>query len=55
MYNDKLDNIGNEYKNIYHRTIKLKSIAVKSSAYMDLNVVNDKNYSKFELGDRVRT
>ena len=35
---DNLDNIGNKYKNAYHRTIKVKPIGVKSSAYLDFSV-----------------
>ena len=29
LYNDKLDDIANEYNNTYHRTIKMKPIDVK--------------------------
>ena len=31
---DKSDNIANKYNNTYHRTIKIKSVDVKSSAYV---------------------
>ena len=31
---DKSDNIVNKYNNTYHRTIKIKSVDVKSSAYV---------------------
>ena len=54
MYIDNLVDIGNEYKNTYHSRIKMKPVDVKSSAYIGFNVVNDNNYSKFELGDLVR-
>ena len=33
VYIDKLDNIINENKNTYHKTIKIKPIDVKSSIY----------------------
>ena len=33
MYIDKLDDIVNEYNNIYHRTIKMKPIDVKDNTY----------------------
>ena len=58
-YIDKLDDIGNEYNNTYHRTIKMKPIDVKDNIYIDrmeLNSdkkVNDKN-PKFKVGDHVR-
>ena len=54
VYIDKLDNIVNEYNNIYHRTIKMKPIDLKDNA--DINIgkeVNDKDL-KFKVGDRVR-
>ena len=54
VYSDKLDNIVNEYNNIYHRTIKMKPIDLKDNA--DINIgkeVNDKDL-KFKVGDRVR-
>ena len=35
MYINKLDDIVNKYKNKYHRTIKMKSVDVKSSTYID--------------------
>ena len=34
LYIDKSDNIVNKYNNTYHRTIKIKSVDVKSSAYV---------------------
>ena len=58
-YIDKLDDIGNEYNNTYHRTIKMKPIDVKDNIYIDrmeLNSdkkVNDKN-PKFKVGDHIR-
>ena len=39
---DKLDDIFNKYNNTYHRTIKLKLVAVKSSTYIDFNKENNK-------------
>ena len=42
VYIDKLDDIVNEYNNIYHRTIKRKPADVKDNAYIDSNKeVND--------------
>ena len=37
MYIDKLDDIVNEYNDIYHRTIKIKSIDVKDNTYIDID------------------
>ena len=54
VYNDKLDNIVNEYNNTYHRTIKMKPIDVKNNTYIKTGEeVNDKD-SKLKLGDNVR-
>ena len=54
MYIDKLDNIVGEYDNIYHRTIKIKSVDIKDNTYIDFNKeVNDKD-PKFKVDDHVR-
>ena len=37
MYIDKLGDVGNKYNNAYS-TIKMKSVDVKSSTYIDFNV-----------------
>ena len=42
VYIDKLDDIVDEYNNIYHRTIKMKPIDVKDNTYTDFGKeVND--------------
>ena len=54
VYINKLNDIVNEYNNIYHRTIKLKLLDVKDNTYIDSNKeVNDKD-PKFKVGDHVR-
>ena len=54
MYIEKLDDIVNEYNNIYHRTIKMKPVDVKDQTYIDSSKeVNDKD-PKFQVGDYVR-
>ena len=54
VYNDKLDDIVNEYNNTYHKTIKIKPIDVKDNTYINTDKeVNDK-YPKFKVGDRAR-
>ena len=53
MYIDKLDDIVNTYNNTYHSTIKMKSVDVKSSTYLDSSKeINDED-PKFKNGDIV--
>ena len=54
-YIDKLTDIVNKYNNSYHSTIKMKSVDLKSSTYIDFNQENNKEDPKFEVGDHVRT
>ena len=51
---DKLDDIVNEHNNTYHRTNKMKPVAVNSSTYIDFNVEKNDKYPKFEVGDHVK-
>ena len=44
----------NRYHNIYHRTIKMKPVDVKSSTNIEFNVENDDKHSKLEVVDHVR-
>ena len=37
VYINKLDYIVNNYKNIYHSTIKMRPVDVKSSTYIDFD------------------
>ena len=54
VYIYKLDDILNEYNNIYHRTIKMKPIDVKYNTYIYFGKeVNDKD-PKLQVGDHVR-
>ena len=54
VYIDKLDDIGDEYNNTYHRTIKMKPLDVKDNRYIDFKKeVNDKD-PKFKAGNHVR-
>ena len=39
VYIDKLDDTINEYKNTYHRTMKMKPVDVKSSTYIDFKYI----------------
>ena len=51
---DKLADIVNEYKNIYHSTIKMKFVDVNSSTYVDFNKEYNKEDPKFEIDNHVR-
>ena len=53
VYINKLGDIVNKYNNIYHRTIKMKPIDVKSNTYINSSKeINDKDL-KFKIGDIV--
>ena len=54
VYIDNLDDIINEYKNTFHRTIKMKPIEIKGNTYIDFTKeVNDKDFI-FRVGDHIR-
>ena len=54
VYIDQLDDIVNEYNNIYHRTIKMKPVDVEDNMYIDFEKeVNNKD-RKFKVGDHVK-
>ena len=53
MYIDNLADIANKHNNTYHSTIKMKTLDVKSSTYIDFNKANNKEDPKFEVGDHV--
>ena len=42
MYIDKLADIINKYNNTYHSALKMKSVGVNSSTYIDLDKKNNK-------------
>ena len=54
VYNDKLDDIVNEYNNTKHRTTKMKPIDVKDNTYIDFGKDLNDNDLKFKVGDHVR-
>ena len=54
VYIDKLDEILNEYNNIYHRTIKMKPIDVKDNTYINTDKETNDKGSKFKVGEHVR-
>ena len=51
---DKLDDIVNEYNNIYHRTITMKPVDVKNNTYIDFKKEGNDKDPKFKVGDHVR-
>ena len=54
VYIDKSDDIVNKYNNIYHSTINMKPLDVKSNTYIDsIKEINEKD-PKFKIGDNVR-
>ena len=54
MYFDKLDDIVNQYNNIYHSTLKMKPVDVKPSIYIDFNKEINYQDPKFKIGDIIR-
>ena len=54
VYIDKVDDIVNKCNNRYDRTIKMKPVNVNPSMYIDFNKENNKEGSKFKVGDHVR-
>ena len=54
VYFDVLDDIIDEYNNIYHRTIEMKPRNVKSNSYAEYNEESNEKDPKFKIGDHVR-
>ena len=53
VYIAKLDDIVDEYNNIYHTTIKTKPIDVKDNTYINTNKEINNKDPKFKVDDRV--
>ena len=54
VYIDKLEDIVNKYNTTYHSPIKMRSVDVKSSIYINSSKeINDED-PKFKIGDIVR-
>ena len=51
---NKLDDIVDEFNNIYYRTIKIKPVDVKDKIYIDFEKENGNKDYKFKVGDHVR-
>ena len=59
VYINKLDDIVNEYNNIYHKTIKMKPVDVKDNTYIDSMELHSAELHfnkdpKFKVGDHGR-
>ena len=54
VYIDKLDDMVNEYNNIYHRTIKMKPIELKDNTYINIGKDGNDKDPKFKVADHVR-
>ena len=54
VYFDVLNNIVDEYNNIYHRTIKMKPINVKPDSYAKYNFDSNHKNPKFKISNHVR-
>ena len=54
VYIDKLDDIVDEYNNIYHNTIKMKPIDVKDNTYINADKEINNKDPKSKVGDHVR-
>ena len=55
VYIDKLrDSCVKKYNNTYHRTIKMKSVYVKSKTYINFNKEQNYKDPKFKVGDYMR-
>ena len=54
MYIDKLDDIVDEYNNMYHTTIKMKPADVTDNTYINADKKINYKDPKFKVGDRVR-
>ena len=54
IYFDALDDIVDEYNSIYHKTINMKPIDVKSDSFAEYNEESNEKDPKFRVGDHVR-
>ena len=54
VYIGQLDEIVNQYNNIYHGTIKIKPENLNPRMYIDLNKEYNNEDSKLKVGDNVR-
>ena len=53
VYIDKLDDIVNEYSNIFHGTMKMKYVYVTLNTCIDFNKENNKEDPNFEANVKI--
>ena len=53
VYIDKLNHIVNKYNFTYHRTIKIKTVDIKSRKYIDFGIKSNEKDPKLKVGDHV--
>ena len=54
VYLDVLNNLVDKCNNIFHRTMEMKPIDVKSDSYAEHNVDSNEKDPKYKVGDNVR-
>ena len=54
VYYDLFVDIVDKHNNTYHKTIKMKSIDVKSDSFAEYNEESNEKDPKFKVGDHVR-
>lgn len=54
VYIEKSDDIDDKQSNIFHRTLKMKHIDIKSITYIDFDVENSAKGLEFKVGYHVR-
>ena len=54
LYFDVLDDIVDEYNNIYHKTIKMESVDLGDDYFAEYNEESNEKDPKFKVGDHVR-
>ena len=54
VYFDVLNDIIDQYNNIYHKTIKVKPIYVKNDSFAEYNEESNEKDPRFKVGDHVR-
>ena len=54
VYIDKLDDIVDEYSNVYHTTIKMKPVDAEDNMYINTDKEINNKDPKFKVGDHVR-
>ena len=54
VYIDELDYKVNKYNNMYHSTIKITTVDVKTNTYIDSSKEINNKDPKFKIGDNIR-